>query len=116
MQKAFTMIELIFVIVILGILTTIAIPKFAGVREDAIISKGKAEVASIRGGIALLRSQKLLEGNTTRPQKLDDTINSTHETPLFNGGTQGNILSSPIYAMKANGSDGWYKISDTQYN
>ncbi|QIR77796.1 prepilin-type N-terminal cleavage/methylation domain-containing protein [Sulfurospirillum diekertiae] len=38
MKQAFTMIELIFVVVILGILSAIAIPKFAGVREDAVVS------------------------------------------------------------------------------
>lgn len=116
MKKAFTMIEIIFVVVILGILAAIALPRLGSVREDAVISKGKAEVASIRGGIALLKSQRLLVGTTTYPQKLDDTTDHTHETPLFNGGAQGNILSSPLYSMKENGIEGWYKISDTQYD
>ena len=35
MRKAFTMIELIFVIVILGILSAVAIPKLAATRDDA---------------------------------------------------------------------------------
>ena len=35
MKKAFTMIELIFVIVIIGILAVIAIPKFSATRYDA---------------------------------------------------------------------------------
>ena len=39
MKKAFTMIELIFVIVILGILSAIAIPRLAATRDDAEISK-----------------------------------------------------------------------------
>jgi len=38
-KKAFTMVELIFVIVILGILATIAIPKLMGTRDDARVSK-----------------------------------------------------------------------------
>ena len=38
MKKGFTMIELIFVIVILGILASVAIPRLAATREDAEIS------------------------------------------------------------------------------
>jgi general secretion pathway protein G len=38
-KNAFTMIELIFVIVILGILAAVAIPKFAATRGDAMTSK-----------------------------------------------------------------------------
>lgn len=115
MKKAFTMIELIFVMVILGILTAIAIPRFAGVREDAVISKGKAEVASIRAGLALLKSQRLLEGNTTLPSKLDAATANDAGASLFNGGTYGNVLASPIYAKESSKDNGWTKTDDTTY-
>ena len=45
MKKGFTMIELIFVIVILGILASVAVPRLAGTKADAEIS---AAVANLR--------------------------------------------------------------------
>ena len=45
MKKGFTMIELVFVIVILGILASVAVPRLAGTKADAEIS---AAVANLR--------------------------------------------------------------------
>jgi len=44
MRKAFTMIELIFIIVIIGILSAIAIPKLTATKNDAEISKMMAGI------------------------------------------------------------------------
>ena len=59
------MIELVFVIVVIGILSAIAIPKFAATRDDAIISKGVAEVAAMRSAIATERQKRILRGDFT---------------------------------------------------
>ena len=66
MKKAFTMIELIFVIVVIGILSAIAIPKFAATRDDAMISKARATVAAMRSAIATERQKRILKGNFTQ--------------------------------------------------
>jgi len=47
LKKAFTMIELIFVIVILGILTTFAIPRLSATRDDALIAKNSEYIMGI---------------------------------------------------------------------
>ncbi|MCI6343758.1 MAG: prepilin-type N-terminal cleavage/methylation domain-containing protein [Campylobacter sp.] len=47
MKKGFTMIELIFVIVILGILASVAIPRLAATREDAEISTAVANIRTL---------------------------------------------------------------------
>lgn len=52
MKKGFTMIELIFVIVILGILASVAIPRLASTRSDAEISAATGNIRTILSDIS----------------------------------------------------------------
>jgi prepilin-type N-terminal cleavage/methylation domain-containing protein len=63
MKKAFTMIELIFVIVILGILAAIALPKFIGVANQAHEANLKAFTGTLNRTVgASLWSKSIGEG------------------------------------------------------
>ena len=72
MKKGFTMIELIFVIVILGILASVAIPRLAGTRTDAEIS---ATVANIRTLISDAASYYAVKGEFGTTVKWQDITN-----------------------------------------
>lgn len=61
-KRAFTMIEMIFVIVILGILVAVAIPIFSATRNDAKVSKMAMEIGTISTDIS---AYAVANANTT---------------------------------------------------
>ncbi|EDZ61720.1 protein containing prepilin-type cleavage/methylation, N-terminal domain [Sulfurimonas gotlandica GD1] len=73
-KNAFTMIEMVFVIVILGILAAIAIPRFAATRTDAEIAKGRSDIASIRSAIVSERQTQLIRGVSTYMPRLSTGV------------------------------------------
>ena len=62
MKKAFTMLELIFVIVVIGILSSVALPKFAGAGNSAYMAKAKNTLAIVRSAISTERQRRILAG------------------------------------------------------
>lgn len=72
-KKAFTMIELIFVIVVIGILAAIAVPKMAATRDDATITKTIATIGSVRSALATERQKRILRGDFTAITSLNST-------------------------------------------
>ena len=81
MKKGFTMIELIFVIVILGILASVAIPRLAATREDAQIA---AAVANLRTLISDINAYYVVRGtfeNGTDGVKWNEITNVPLENP-----------------------------------
>ena len=109
MKKAFTMVELVFVIVVIGILSAIAVPKFAATRDDAIVSKAMAEVAAMRSAIATERQKRILRGDfsdivaadiTGNPSLLEYGLSSYWTGLSFSGGGKSCTFTIPAGANK----------------
>lgn len=97
-SRGFTMIELVFVIVVLGILAAIAVPRLAATRTDAEISKGRADVASVRSAIISERQARLIVGC---PDYIPNgtgtyTCNGNTYNQMDNGGLFGGVLMYPV--------------------
>lgn len=64
-EKGFTLIELVLVIVVLGILAAVAVPKFLDLQTAARDARTKGALAALRGAITLLHAQYLLDTTST---------------------------------------------------
>lgn len=63
-QSGFTLIEIIAVIVILGILSAVALPKFVNLSGEARIAKMQGAVGAINSAAVLIHSKYLAGGST----------------------------------------------------
>ena len=104
MKKAFTMMELVFVIVIIGILASVALPKMWVTRDDAAIAKLRSDVSTIRSSISNKYGKNIMEDNNSCPP----LESSTMDNQLFE-----NVLTYPI--KKNTGTVKW-DGNGTDYN
>ena len=115
-RRAFTMIELVWVIVILGILAAVAFPKFAASRTDAEVAKARSTVAAVRSGIVNERQTRLFRGDNAFITKLDGlaATTATSGTVFDNNGTASCTIL--MYGVElGSGSGKWRKTANNQY-
>ena len=110
-RKAFTMLELIFVIVIIGILSAVAIPKFAMNRDDAIIAKAKNTVAAVRNAVATERQKRILRGNFKKIEKLSVARGNDKDIfDGFDGDIDNPVLEYPLHSCKDGQDKGCWRV------
>ena len=119
MKRAFTMVELVFVIVVIGILAAIALPKFSATRDDATLVKARTTVASIRSAISTEIQKQQMAGIYTGISNLGGEENG-HDKPIFDyfdGDSSGSrVLEYPPRSCKSASSRGcWMRTGSNIY-
>jgi len=108
-RRAFTMIELVFVIVILGILAAIAVPRFAATRDDAHVAKARSTIAAVQSAIVTERQQRLFRGQNRWITSLHVTSQTAE---IFDGNGTNELLTYPV---KTGTSKGSWSVNGNSY-
>ncbi|NPA60281.1 MAG: type II secretion system protein [Epsilonproteobacteria bacterium] len=112
-RAGFTMIELIFVIVILGILGAVAIPKLSGIKDDAQLANANENICvNLKGSLMSysVRRGTLEDFNLSKYASLDAWGDPTPTIVLKSGNGAGNgelndVNASTLTAALSNTSN-----------
>jgi general secretion pathway protein G len=109
-KTAFTMVELVFVIIVIGILSAIAIPKFTQTSTIARDTRALNTVSAVRSAVNTLRQKAILRGTFVDVNKTAlGYDNANHE--VF-----GNVLASPVKECVNNTDVDCWEVGGTEKN
>ena len=100
-NRAFTFIEVMVVVVILGVLAAIVVPQFGGVTDQAKTAATEGGLGGVRAAIAGYRAKQLLAGNPPYP-----TLEALT--------TAGTVMQTAMPVNPWNGKSGVQAVSQSQ--
>ncbi len=100
MNKAFTLLELIISIVIIGVLASVAIPKFTGLSDNAKISSELSTAASIQVALDACHGEWIINEGTF-------TCGASIASSTLNASGYPATLGAPLNAILKQAPSGW---------
>jgi len=96
MKKSFTLLELVFIIIVLGVIATIAIPKFVDNLHSTNKVKLRSDISMIRANILEYYNNQLFKSSTSSyPKTLEVILNNLHIKDQW-------LINGDIYEIKLN--------------
>ena len=118
-DRGFTLVEIVIVVVVLGILAAVAIPKFLDVRQEAEIATVEHMVTSLESAMSIYASKQFMDGNSVTPHNpfldlsnVPQNYNGENNTINNNTTPVGTWTFRPngnwiVYQPKASLTGGW---------
>jgi prepilin-type N-terminal cleavage/methylation domain-containing protein len=113
-QQGFTLIEIVMVIVLLGVLAAIAIPKFVDLKRDAQEATADGIVAAVSSSAAIGYAKAAIAGTATYPDMTDldasylsvKNVQYWGTAPAAGGGAFTANIKGYTYALTYDRTDG----------
>lgn len=100
-ERGFTLIELVIIIVILGILSVVAIPRYVDMQEEAREASIRGALGNIRSAVSIQYARNALNGTPGFPAALNGSLFADGRMP------QEPVTKVRTVVAAFDGSGGW---------